>query len=329
MRPLKFIPDNTNVKFLRWQWPTTIVSTILMIASWALVATVGLNFGVDFIGGQMIRVTFTQSAEAPVAQVRSEVEKLGYGEPIIQRFGNPNAISIRMKLPHGADHNASTNAGLADTMTRTISTKIKADHADARIDGVDSVSGKVSGELGWTAFKSLGLAAIAISIYIWFRFEWQFGVGALLSLVHDVSLTVGLFAVTQMEFDLNIVAAILTVIGYSLNDTIVVYDRIRENLKKYRKMPMDELLDLSVNETLARTIMTSLTIFVTLIALLVLGPKVIFGFAAAMILGIFVATYSSIYMAAPLLIWLNVSPRSFVPTETKTDQQDRLARERG
>ncbi len=325
MRLLKFIPDNTNIRFLRWQWPTTIVSTILMIASWVLVATVGLNFGVDFIGGQMIRVTFTQSAEAPIAQVRSEVEGLGYGEPIIQRFGNPNAISIRMKLPHGSDK----NSGLADTMSRRISAKLKADHADARIDGVDSVSGKVSGELGWTAFKSLGLAAIAISIYIWFRFEWQFGVGALLSLVHDVSLTVGLFAVTQMEFDLNIVAAILTVIGYSLNDTIVVYDRIRENLKKFRKMPMDALLDLSVNETLARTIMTSATMLITLTALLVLGPKVIFGFAAAMILGIFVCTYSSIYMAAPLLIWLNVSPRSFVPTESAMDRQERLARERG
>ena len=324
MRLLKFIPDDTNVKFLRWQWPTTIVSTILMIASWVLVGTVGLNYGVDFIGGQMIRVTFTQSAEAPVAAVRSEVEALGYGEPIIQRFGNANAISIRMKLPPGADH----NAALADTMTRTISSKLKAAHADARVDGVDSVSGKVSGELGWTAFKSLGLAALAISIYIWFRFEWQFGVGALLSLVHDVSLTVGLFAVTQMEFDLNIVAAILTVIGYSLNDTIVVYDRIRENLKKYRRMPMDELLDLSVNETLARTIMTSLTIFITLLALMLLGPKIIFGFAAAMILGIFVATYSSIYMAAPLLIWLNVSPRSFVPAENATERQDRLARER-
>ena len=329
MRLLKLVPDNTNIKFLRWQWPTTIVSTILMILSWVLVGTVGLNYGVDFIGGQMIRVTFTQSAEAPVAQVRSEVEALGYGEPIIQRFGNANAVSIRMKLPHGTSKDAGVNAGLADTMARTISAKIKATHPDARIDGVDSVSGKVSGELGWTAFKSLGLAALAISIYIWFRFEWQFGVGALLSLVHDVSLTVGLFAVTQMEFDLNIVAAILTVIGYSLNDTIVVYDRIRENLKKYRRMPMDELLDLSVNETLARTIMTSLTIFVTLVALLLLGPKVIFGFAAAMILGIFVATYSSIYMAAPLLIWLNVSPRSFVPTESKTDVQDRLARERG
>ena len=325
MRLLKLVPDNTNVHFIKWQWPTTILSVVLMIASWALVYTNGLNLGVDFVGGQMIRVTFTQSPKAPVAALRGEIEKLGYGEPVIQTFGKPNAVSIRMRLPEGAEH----NAGLADKMTRTISSDIKAHHADARIDGVDSVSGKVSSELGWTAFKALGFAAIAISIYIWFRFEWQFGVGALVSLVHDVSLTMGLFAVTQMEFDLTIVAAILTILGYSLNDTIVVYDRIRENLKKYRRMPMVELLDLSINETLARTIMVAATMLITLTALLVLGPKVIFGFSAALIVGIVVATYSSIYAAAPMLIWLGVTGQSFVPAETAMDRQERIARGEG
>ncbi len=166
-----------------------------------------------------------------------------------------------------------------------------------------------------------------MAIYIWVRFEWQFGIGALLSLVHDVSLTLGMFALTHMEFDLNIVAALLTLIGYSLNDTIVVYDRIRENLKKYRKMPVPELLDLSVNETLARTIVTSLSMLITLVALLLFGPEVIFGFTAAITLGIFVGTYSSIYMAAPILIWLKVSSQSFVPTETKTDAQVARRRE--
>jgi preprotein translocase subunit SecF len=319
---LKLVPDNTNVHFLKWQWPTTIVSVLLMIASWTLVATEGLNYGVDFVGGQMIRVTFTQSPKAPVAALRGEIEKLGYGEPVIQTVGSPNAVSIRMRLPDGSDK----DTGLADKMTRTINADIKAHHADARIDGVDSVSGKVSGELGWTAVKALGFAALAISIYIWFRFEWQFGVGALVSLIHDVSLTMGLFAVTQMEFDLTIVAAILTILGYSLNDTIVVYDRIRENLKKYRRMPMNELLDLSVNETLARTIMVAATMLITLTALLVLGPKVIFGFSAALIVGIVVATYSSVYAAAPMLTWLGVTGQSFVPTETAMDRQEKLAR---
>ncbi|MCE2842910.1 MAG: protein translocase subunit SecF, partial [Novosphingobium sp.] len=229
----------------------------------------------------------------------------------------------RMRLPDGS----AQNADLADQMARKITAAIKADHGDARIDGVDSVSGKVSGELFKTGMQALIAAVVAISIYIWVRFEWQFGVGALFALVHDVSLTLGLFAVTQMEFDLNIVAAILTLIGYSLNDTIVIYDRIRENMKKFRKMPMPELLDLSVNETLSRTMVTSLSVLITLVALLLLGPNVIFGFTAAITLGIFVGTYSSVYMAAPILIWLKVNPNSFVPTETEVDRQERLARE--
>jgi preprotein translocase subunit SecF len=263
------------------------------------------------VGGQMIRFTFTQSAAAPVAQLRGEVEALGFGEPIIQTFGAENAVSIRLRLPEGSDK----NPGLVSAMADKVAATVKAKHADARFDGKESVSGKVSKELGWTAFKALGFAAIAISFYIWYRFEWQFGVGALLSLVHDVSLTMGLFAITQMEFDLTIVAAILTIIGYSLNDTIVVYDRIRENLKKYRKMPIPELLDLSVNETLSRTVMTSGMMLIALVSLLTLGPKVIFGFSAAITMGIFVGTYSSIYMAAPILIWLKVTSGSFVPTE--------------
>jgi preprotein translocase subunit SecF len=270
----------------------------------------------------MIKVTFTQSAKAPIAELRSEIEKLGYGEPVPQQIGRPNQVSIRMGLPKGSEK----DPALADKMTRTVTADIKAHHPDARIEGVDSVSGKVSSELGWTAFKALGFASIAISIYIWFRFEWQFGVGAMVSLIHDVTLTLGLFALTQMEFDLSIVAAILTIIGYSLNDTIVVYDRIRENLKKYRRMPMAQLLNLSVNETLARTVMVALTMLITLSALLLLGPKVIFGFSAALVLGIVVATYSSIYAAAPMLTWLGVTGQSFVPAETPQDRQERIAR---
>jgi len=325
MKLLKLVPDHTNIRFLRWRVPFYVVSLLLMALSIGLVATKGLNFGVDFEGGQMIRVTFEKSAEAPVPQLRKQVEELGFGEPIIQQFGQPNQISIRMKLPDGAGK----DPGLSDAMAKKIIAKIAAEHRDARVDGVDSVSGKVSGELKWTAFKALGLAALAVAAYIWVRFEWQFGIGALFALVHDVTLTLGLFALTQMEFDLNIVAALLTLIGYSLNDTIVVYDRIRENLKKYRRMPMPELLDLSVNETLARTIVTALSMLITLIALLLLGPKVIFGFTAAITLGIFVGTYSSIYMAAPILIWLKVSSDSFVQKETAIDRQERLAREQG
>ena len=322
MKLLKLVPDNTNIRFLRWRVPFYVISLLLMAASVGLVMTKGLNLGVDFVGGQMIRATFTESATAPVGELRESVGSLGYGEPIIQQFGADNEISIRMRLPEGA----AEDPGLADQMARTITDRLKADHPDVRIDGVDSVSGKVSAELFKDGMMALGLAMLAISIYIWIRFEWQFGVGALFALLHDVTLTLGMFALTQMEFDLNIVAAILTLIGYSLNDTIVVYDRIRENLKKYRKMPIAELLDLSVNETLSRTVVTSLSVLITLVALLVLGPPVIFGFTAAITLGIFVGTYSSVYMSAPILIWLGVSSNSFVPTETAIEVQDRKAR---
>lgn len=321
MKLLKLIPDNTNIRFLRWRVPFYAISLLLMAASLTLVFTKGLNLGVDFVGGQMVRVTFVQDKEAPVAQLRDQIGALGYGEPIIQRFGKPNEVSVRMKLPEGDNAKA-----LADQMTKKIVTNLEQNHPGARIDGVDSVSGKVSGELFRTGMWALGLAMLGISIYIWIRFEWQFGVGALFALAHDVTLTLGLFALTQMEFDLNIVAAVLTLIGYSLNDTIVIYDRIRENLKKYRKMPMPELLDLSVNETLSRTVVTSLSVLITLLALLLFGPDVIFGFTAAITLGIFVGTYSSIYMSAPILIWLGVTGDSFVPTETAADRQERRAR---
>ena len=325
MKLLKLVPDNTNIHFLKWRVPFYTVSVLLMAASLVLVFTKGLNLGVDFVGGQMVRFTFERSAAAPIGQLRNEISALGFGEPTIQEFGKPNQVSIRMRLPEGSEK----DPGMAVAMSNKIVATVQAKHADARYDGSDTVSGKVSGELFSSGMLALGLAMVAISIYIWIRFEWQFGIGALLSLTHDVTLTLGLFSLTQMEFDLNIVAALLTLIGYSLNDTIVVYDRIRENLKKYRRMPMPELLDLSVNETLSRTIVTSLSMLITLVALLLIGPEVIFGFTAAITLGIFVGTYSSIYMAAPILIWLKVNATSFVPQESDIDRQERLARERG
>ena len=321
MKLLKLIPDDTNIKFLRWRVPFYTVSLLLMAASLALVFTKGLNLGVDFVGGQSVRATFVEHSEVPLAQVREEIDALGYGEPILQQGDKPNELSIRMKLPEDVG-----GLGLADQMTRQIVTTIQENHEGVRIDGVDSVSGQVSTELAEKGALALALAMLGISIYIWVRFEWQFGVGALFALAHDVILTLGLFALTQMEFDLNIVAALLTLIGYSLNDNIVIYDRIRENLKKFRKMPLPELLDLSVNETLSRTIVTTTSLLITLVSLLILGPDVIFGFTAAITAGIFVGTYSSIFMSTPILIWLGVTSDSFVPTESPVDRQERVAR---
>ena len=311
MKLLKLIPDNTNIRFLRWRVPFYAISLLLMAASVGLLFTKGLNLGVDFVGGQMIRMTFVEQQAAPLADLRERIDGLGYGEPIIQQFGQPNEISVRMRLP---DDSADRTA-FAAKMTTDIVTTVREAYPQVRIDGIDSVSGKVSEELFRDGMLALFLAALGISIYIWVRFEWQFGIGALFALIHDVTLTLGLFSLTQMEFDLNIVAALLTLIGYSLNDNIIVYDRIRENLKKFRRMPFTELLDLSVNETLSRTVVTSLSLLVTLAALLALGPDVIFGFTAAITFGIFVGTYSSIFMSTPLLVWLGVTSDSFVPAE--------------
>ncbi len=319
MKLLKLVPDNTNIQFLKWRHVALAISTLLIIASIILVAMRGLNFGVDFVGGQMIQVEFTQVEDAPVTQLRDDIAALNVGDASIQRFGNPNEVSIRMRL----DDSASDDIQEADSTTIKVTNMIAEKYADqgANIKSVDAVSGKVSEELLSTGVYSLIFALLAISIYIWFRFEWQFGVGALFALFHDVAITFGFFALTQLEFNLNIIAALLTIIGYSLNDTIVVFDRVRENLRKYRKMEMIPLLDLSVNETLARTIMTSLTMIIALAALVTMGPDTIFGFTAAMLLGIFVGTYSSVYMANPVLIWLGVGPDSFVPPTTDADKQ--------
>ena len=322
MKLLKLVPDDTNIHFLKWRVPFFIVSLLLIAASWTLVFTQGLNYGVDFAGGLEVRATFTERTEAPVSQLRTDVAQLGYGDPVVQRFGEDNQVSIRVRLPD----EVSSDKTAAQQAANRIVADLRTNYPDFRLDGNDNVSGKVSGEFRQDAIFALVAAMLAVAIYIWIRFEWQFGVGGLFALFHDVSLTLGMFALFQMEFSLQIIAAILAIIGYSLNDTIVVYDRIRENLKKYRKMPLPELLDLSVNETLARTVMTSLTLLVALIPLLLFGPASLFGLTAAITLGIFVGTYSSIYMAAPLLVWLGVNSNSFVPQESVADRQERIAR---
>lgn len=322
MRLLKLVPEDTNIKFLRWRVPFYIVSVLLMIASWGLVFTQGLNYGVDFAGGQEVRLTFEDLEEAPIASLREQISGLGYGEPVIQRFGEENQVSIRVRLPEEVEEQAGAATAIGDQVIASIESQ----YENVRRDGNDTVSGKVAGEFREKAVYALLAAMLAIALYIWIRFEWQFSVGALFALAHDVSLTLGFFALFQLEFSLQIIAAILAIIGYSLNDTIVVYDRIRENLKKYRKMPLPELLDLSVNETLARTVMTSLTLLVALLPLLFYGPDSLFGLVAAITLGLFIGTYSSVYMAAPILIWLGVDSNSFVPEETVADRQEKLAR---
>jgi len=308
MKLLKLVPDNTNVDFMRWRNLALVLSTLLTIVSLAYTAYRGLNLGVDFVGGQMIRVTFPQPVN--VEQLRARVDHLHFGEASIQEFGGPKSYQIRLPKPGGPD--AAANVA-ADQVKQLVT----ANYPGARVDAVETVSGKVSEELARDGAMAIALAMLGIAIYIWFRFEWQFGVGALVTLLHDVAMTLGFFAFTRLQVDLNVVAAFLTIVGYSLNDTVVIYDRVRENLRKYRKMAILPLLNLSLNETLARTVVTSLTVLIALGVLMAIGPEVIFGLAIAIVLGVLIGTYSSIYISVPVLVWLGVTPHSFLKTEDK------------
>ena len=303
MKLLKLVPDNTNIDFMRWRNLALILSILVTIASLTLVGIRGLNLGVDFLGGQMIRVTFERQID--VEQLRGDVGSLNLGEAGIQQSGGPRSFQIRLPKPEGGE--AAVNR--AASQVRAMLTQ---KYPGSRVDSVETVSGKVSEELAWDGGLSITLSMLGIAVYIWFRFEWQFGVGALVTLFHDVAMTLGFFSLTQLQVDLNVVAAILTIVGYSLNDTVVIYDRIRENLRKYRKMAIVPLLNLSLNETLSRTMVTSLSILLALGMLLLLGPDVIFGLTIAIFIGIFVGTYSSIYISSPVLVWLGVKPDSFV-----------------
>ena len=307
---LKLVPDNTNINFMRWRNLALVLSIIATVASLALVGVKGLNLGVDFVGGQMIRATFSQKID--VEQLRGNVETLNLGEASIQESGGARTYQIRLPKPDGGEAAANRAASQVRAM-------LGQKYPGSRVDSVETVSGKVSEELATDGALSIALAMVGIAIYIWFRFEWQFGVGALVPLFHDVSMTLGFFALTQLQVDLNVVAAILTIVGYSLNDTVVIYDRIRENLRKFRKMAIVELLNTSLNETLSRTMVTSLSILLALGVLLLFGPDVIFGLTIAIFLGIFVGTYSSIYISSPILVWLGVKPDSFLRSDDKEE----------
>jgi preprotein translocase subunit SecF len=303
MKLLKLVPDNTNIDFMRVRNIALVLSLLVTIASLVLVGVRGLNLGVDFVGGQMVRTTFAQPVD--VEQLRERIGTLNLGEASIQEFGGPTSYQIRLPRPEGGE--AAANA--AASRVRAL---LAQQYPGSRVDSVETVSGKVSEELASDGLLAISLAMLGIAIYIWVRFEWQFGVGALVTLFHDVSMILGFFALTQLQVDLNIVAAFLAVVGYSLNDTVVIYDRIRENLRKYRKMAIVPLLNLSLNETLSRTIVTSGSIMLALLMLLLFGPDVIFGLTVAILLGTFIGTYSSIYISAPILVWLGVKPDSFL-----------------
>jgi preprotein translocase subunit SecF len=313
MKLLKLVPENTNLDFMRWRNVALVLSLIATSISIAYTAYRGLNLGIDFVGGQVVRVEFAKPVH--IDELRSRVDQLGVGEASIQGLDKVDrTYQVRLPRPQGPE--AASNA---------VVTKLRATipqvYPGARVDAGESVSGKVSEELAQNSAIAVALAMLGIAIYIWVRFEWQFGVGALLTLAHDIAMTLGFFAFTRLQVDLNVVAAFLTIVGYSLNDTVVIYDRIREDLRKYRKMAILPLLNLSLNETLARTVVTSLTVLIALGVLMLIGPEVIFGLAIAIFLGVLIGTYSSIYISAPVLVWLGVQPDSFLKADDKDETE--------
>ena len=298
MWQLRLVPQKTKIGFIRWRMVSAVLSTILILASIGLFVTSGLNYGIDFKGGSLIE--FRTSGSAELGQVRALVGEMDLGDVQVQEFGAADTVLVIVETQPGG---LKVQDQVVDQVVATLNDNLD---GGITVNRREFVSGGVSQELVRDGTMAVVFAILAMLAYIWFRFEWQFSVGAVLALLHDVVLTIGVFSLVQLEFGLPIIAALLTIVGYSMNDTVVVYDRVRENLRKYKKMPLADLLDLSVNDTLSRTIMTSVTTLIALGSLYVLGGENIRGFTFAMIWGIFVGTYSSIFIAAPLLLVLGV-----------------------
>ena len=296
MRLLRIVPDNTRFDFMRFRRVSFPISAMLSIVAMLLYFYHGLNFGIDFVGGTLIEVQ-TKAGPADLAKMRATIGRLKLGDFQLQEFGAPNDVLIRISEQPGGDQ-----------AQQEAVQKVR-DALGSEVDyrRVEVVGPSVSTEL--LSFGTIGLlsAIVAILFYLWFRFEWQFALGAMIANVHDVVLTVGFMSLTRVDFDLTSIAALLTIVGYSLNDTVVIYDRIREMLRRYKRMSMPDLLNVSVNATLSRSIVTHVTVACSLLALLLFGGQAIRSFTATMMFGVvLVGTYTSVFIASPILIYLGV-----------------------
>ncbi|MDG2231206.1 MAG: protein translocase subunit SecF [Paracoccaceae bacterium] len=300
---LRLVPKDTNWDFFSQSKVWLGISALLLVGSLVSFLMQGLNFGIDFRGGTTIRTESAQSID--VAAYRQALSGLQLGDVTISEVFDPSfdedqkVAMIRIQAQEGQEAVSAKTTNAAFSVLQGVA-------PDIVFVSVESVGPKVSGELIQKAVIAVFLAIAAVLVYIWLRFEWQFAVGAVAALIHDVLLTIGVFSIVQIKFDLAIIAALLTIVGYSLNDTVVVFDRVRENLRKYKKKPLQEVLNLSINETLSRTVMTSVTTLLALIALFILGGDVIRGFVFAMIWGVIVGTYSSVFVASSTLLRLGV-----------------------
>jgi len=311
---LRIVPDDTKFDFMRFRRISFPISAVLSIVAMLLFFFNGLNFGVDFVGGTLIEVQ-SKSGSADLAKMRNAVSSLGLGEVQLQQFGAPTDVLIRVPQQPGGDK----------AQQASVDKVMDALGSDVERRRVEVVGPRVSKEL--LAYGTIGLmsAIFCILVYLWFRFEWQFALGAMIANVHDLVLTIGFMSLTQIDFDLTSIAALLTILGYSLNDTVVIYDRIREMLKRYKKMPMADLLNISVNSTLSRSIITHVTVTLALLALFFFGGHAIHSFTATMIFGVvLVGTYTSIFIAAPILIYLGVGTTRLEAREKEGDIPQRF-----
>ena len=312
MRLVSFIPTGTRIDFMRWRRTAGMASIAFVVLSAALFLGVGLNYGIDFRGGILVEIR--TEGPADIGALRSQLSTLDLGEVELQEFGEPTDVLIRIERQTGAERE----------QLKAVEVVKQALGPGVDYRRVEFVGPKVGAELIEAGITAVLLALGAMLIYIWFRFEWQFGVGAVVALMHDVILTIGIFSLLGLEFNLSTVAAVLTIAGYSINDTVVIYDRVRENLRKYKTLPIDDLLNLSVNDTLSRTILTSVTTLLALFCLFFFGGQVIKGFSFAMIWGVLVGTYSSIWVAVPLLVYMKLKRGGLIVGEVD-DEGHRLA----
>jgi preprotein translocase SecF subunit len=312
MHMFRLVPVDTHLRFVRYQNWAYAFSGALVILTLILLPTRGLNMGIDFRGGILIEAGMPTAAP-DLAAMRAALNGLGLGEVALQEFGSPSDILIRLERQAGGEP---AQLAAVDQVKATLQKEFGDDISYRR---VEMVGPKVSAELFWSSAWALGLALLAILVYVWFRFEWQFGVGGVIALAHDAFTTLGVFSLLGLEFNLATVAALLTIVGYSINDTVVIYDRIRENLRRYKTMPLADLIDLSVNQTLSRTVMTSATTLLALIALAVVGGPVIRDFTIAMIWGVLIGCYSTVYVASPIVLHLHLRrPPAEEPAAAKT-----------
>jgi len=310
---VNFFPDTTSIPFIKARFAAFGISALMIVGSIAAFVSMGLNFGIDFTGGVTLEVRTEEEIDsARIDEMRGVLNDLGFGAVELQGlseltegsacYGNHCAL-IRVQPQEGEGLEAEQAQQTANLAVQAALTEL---YPTIDFRSVQVLGPKVSGELVEAGIMSIVVALVLMLVYIWFRFEWQYSVGAVLALVHDVIITIGMFSVTQMEFNLSTIAAILTIVGYSMNDTVVVYDRIREKIRKFKKKDLEEVLNLAINKTLSRTILTSVTTLVALFALWLLGGAALQGFAFAMIFGIAIGTYSSIFIAAPILLMTKV-----------------------